>query len=909
MMACFGPLLLPPRPPPARNNPAAAATPNNNNSNNRLVARRRSSSTCRPPLPPALPPLSSTYLSFDDEVEFDEIIPKSPPVSFYEHNPPRANFSLLQRSHSEGNLRNLGTGLPVQRTFNKCIRALSGSWKNLLQGLNKPDKIEPPKGSLTPLPPRNPTLNLNNLLNAPSVTVGGMSRPPNKQPAQVKKVAPPSVPEVYRHSGSSFGSAGYSSSEDGCFLPPPDPSLRDEQHSGPGDPAYPGIQGKSPGAQFNYPAFTFPGPQQFTQLSHAKASYFHQQEDQGIDMTQSPGRDSPGSSGSGSSSGGCRHSTASLDSGRASGYLPCPTNATRSSMLDSPRCSLSSSSIGSDHATAATRVERLLKQGVPDQDAMHAWLMDLHFEEYFPLFANAGYDMAMVARMTPVDLTAIGIKKPNHRKKLKAEIAQLNIPDGLPDFIPGSLDEWLRILRLEEYGPGMAQQGYKTVEQAAQLAWEDLEETGIVKLGHQKKILLAIKRVKDIQAGKRPLPGFPHQDVLITTVGTDYSSQHECLTSSSFQTFHRMAPSLQQFQQLQLPGNATGQTWSPDRPLQGELFHMQRHQFVTTAQICSYPEFVPIKIRGARGKSLESLEGQEEQPTYSTFGATEVQIHPRPMVLAPGPGPACWRPRSYDDGDITPTNEVAMAALHEGGGTLPRPRGLAKPRPVAKVMATRPQPNNQQFCNQEIKTIPPPLSYKSLPRELTEREKYFVQFDPSCQRLPPPSPPKRFPRPAGDGMEHPVMSGEPTTMAAARQQLEALTLASNRQQQPHQGWDMHETELIGSLAMQQNRNGSDASFKSSSSTESDSLPFANENAGTIKQRANRPMPPNPAEFSSPKRVQKSQSVQEPSPLSYRTDEGQEPADVLNDIGNMLANLTDELDAMLEEEKRQGLGGQ
>lgn len=32
----------------------------------------------------------------------------------------------------------------------------------------------------------------------------------------------------------------------------------------------------------------------------------------------------------------------------------------------------------------------------------------------------------------------------------------------------------------------------------------------------------------------------------------------------------------------------------------------------------------------------------------------------------------------------------------------------------------------------------------------------------------------------------------------------------------------------------------------------------------------------------------------------------EPGDVLNDIGNMLANLTDELDAMLEEEKRQGL---
>lgn len=49
-------------------------------------------------------------------------------------------------------------------------------------------------------------------------TVGGMSRPP-KPVAQVKKVAPPAVPEAgFRHSGSSFGSAGYSSAgEDHVF--------------------------------------------------------------------------------------------------------------------------------------------------------------------------------------------------------------------------------------------------------------------------------------------------------------------------------------------------------------------------------------------------------------------------------------------------------------------------------------------------------------------------------------------------------------------------------------------------------------------------------------------------------------------------------------------------------------------
>lgn len=34
---------------------------------------------------------------------------------------------------------------------------------------------------------------------------------------------------------------------------------------------------------------------------------------------------------------------------------------------------------------------------------------------------------------------------------------------------------------------------------------QDLEDMGIVRLGHQKKILLAIKRVKDIRAGKRSI--------------------------------------------------------------------------------------------------------------------------------------------------------------------------------------------------------------------------------------------------------------------------------------------------------------------------------------------------------------------------------------------------------------------
>lgn len=99
-------------------------------------------------------------------------------------------------------------------------------------------------------------------------------------------------------------------------------------------------------------------------------------------------------------------------------------------------------------------------------------------------------------------------------------------------------------------------------------------------------------------------------------------------------------------------------------------------------------------------------------------------------------------------------------------------------------------------------------------------------------------------------------------------------------------------------------------LQSSSSTESDSLPFANENAGTIKQRAARVQEYASSPGGLGSHVIGGHHVGEGQNAGNNggnnNNSGGEPVDVLNDIGNMLANLTDELDAMLEEEKRQGL---
>ncbi|BFZ02753.1 hypothetical protein BsWGS_05792 [Bradybaena similaris] len=214
----------------------------------------------------------------------------------------------------------------------------------------------------------------------------------------------------------------------------------------------------------------------------------------------SPAKDSPGHSN--------RNSAASSDSGRgfSTGHSDVKSYESGVSCRQSYH-STSSSSLGSldrleePGCSSTINVAQLLQAGVPDNEVLHAWLHDLHFEEYYTLFTQAGYDMPTISRMTPEDLTAIGITKPAHRKRLKSEIARLNIHDGIPDFRPNDLMEWLHLLGLGVYLDTLCGQGYDNIDCVTDITWEDLEEIGIQKLGHQKKIMLAIDRLKRITSG------------------------------------------------------------------------------------------------------------------------------------------------------------------------------------------------------------------------------------------------------------------------------------------------------------------------------------------------------------------------------------------------------------------------
>ncbi|XP_036342513.1 uncharacterized protein LOC118751806 isoform X4 [Rhagoletis pomonella] len=368
-------------------------------------------------------------------------------------------------------------------------------------------------------------------------------------------------------------------------------------------------------------------------LTHKAAVYYHQQlalqEDQGIDLTQSPGRDSPGSS-SGSAGSGSRHSTASLDSGRASSYLTGVSGASirgsAGGALSSPRCSsVSSCSIGS--------VDRQR-----NDELIIDWLMEMKYEEYAQLFIAAGYDLPTIARMTPEDLTAIGIKNPHHRERIKQRIDKLQVLDNLPHFVPGSIEEWLQLLRLEEYIQPLLDQNYKTVRDVTQVTWEDLEDIGIVKLGHQKKILLAIKRVKDIISGKWNPGGI-----------NAYQQQPRGKSLESLEDIH---------------DNSTRS-------------HLTFSHYTAT----DYGHFAHPTPAMQQQHHQQALQHQQQQHQQA------MQHHQAALMggaVVGGPGGAggarllsnsaamSWR-RSYDDGDITPTNDATRELMYEeGGGTLPR---------------------------------------------------------------------------------------------------------------------------------------------------------------------------------------------------------------------------------------------
>jgi hypothetical protein len=457
------------------------------------------------------------------------------------------------------------------------------------------------------------------------------------------------------------------------------------------------------------------------------------------DMILSPGRESLGhesntshvtnssstasaSSSSSFSSNGCRgNSAASTDSGRdslrrcqlATNTFGVPVASYRAKFAPDfarsgtpPRRSYhsSTSSIGSFEARGdldsicTLDVQEMIANAIPDLEVLLAWLTDLTFEEYFDLFASAGYDMPTVSRMTPEDLTAIGVQKPNHRKKIMAEIAKLAINDGLPNYIPASVGEWLLAVRLSEYGHMLWTQGYASLEEVAQISVEDLEDVGIFKLGHQKRFLLGIRRIKDLRSGRfgrnqsplkckqsEPRNSFRSLNCSMSSLaavqcGPQIRDYTQASSMSTNKDHVQVKNPTYQPDVIRIARSPCHVSIAPSLLVMPAPIHLPSHELstATTGGLLGMPQ--PMRPLSGFARYTSSFSTPSAGALCDAFGA---HANAGPHKI-----------RSMDDSFIesgsraqqiksTPFGSLSLQT--SSGGTLPRPKGFGKPIPVAKI--------------------------------------------------------------------------------------------------------------------------------------------------------------------------------------------------------------------------------
>lgn len=145
-----------------------------------------------------------------------------------------------------------------------------------------------------------------------------------------------------------------------------------------------------------------------------------------------------------------------------------------------------------------------------DSHFIFTWLQRIGLDSYYELFICAGYDLITLTKCTPADLCALGIANPTHRALIKQALGMLDtseLESKLNAYLTRvtTVDELLRLIRLEQYAPVLVVDAINNKTPSLDafvdgLVWEDLEEMGVKKLGHQKKLMFVCKRLKELRS-------------------------------------------------------------------------------------------------------------------------------------------------------------------------------------------------------------------------------------------------------------------------------------------------------------------------------------------------------------------------------------------------------------------------
>uniref|UniRef100_A0A8C1KTJ7 Caskin-2 n=1 Tax=Cyprinus carpio TaxID=7962 RepID=A0A8C1KTJ7_CYPCA len=319
-----------------------------------------------------------------------------------------------------------------------------------------------------------------------------------------------------------------------------------------------------------------------------------------------------------------------------------------------------------------------------DAEAIYQWLCEFQLEQYTSNFLTAGYDVPTISRMTPEDLTAIGVTKPGHRKKISVEIGNMNIPEWLPDYIPSDIGKWLSAIGLPQYQKKLAENGYDSINIVQDITWEDLQEIGITKLGHQKKLMLAVKKLSDVQkARKNQAEG---QALLqrrrlpptLELVAIEHHDSSECPSSPlspKMLTFQDSELSIELQNAMARSGYSGGQDGLGN--MSGPAMRLSQESIGTRSGGSGRSQERPMASVSPNSRSQESQGSMDNSPNKEQYAIMESQDRSQisPVKVAPMLPLQPHQPSSGSPARTPPitTSKIARFAY---------PPVLTKPRPV-----------------------------------------------------------------------------------------------------------------------------------------------------------------------------------------------------------------------------------
>ncbi|XP_048349279.1 caskin-1 isoform X3 [Sphaerodactylus townsendi] len=365
-------------------------------------------------------------------------------------------------------------------------------------------------------------------------------------------------------------------------------------------------------------------------------------------------------------------------------------------------------------------------------EALFQWLCKFQLQLYASNFINAGYDLPTVSRMTPEDLTAIGVTKPGHRKKIASEINNLSIPEWLPEYKPANLALWLSMIGLAQYYKVLVENGYENIDFITDITWEDLQEIGITKLGHQKKLMLAVKKLAEIQKAEY----IKYESGTLKKKGAAQSQDTVAIESPQQETAECQSPKMTTFQDSELSNELqVAMTGTGEEGAEKQVNHVGH--FREGAAFRPSTRLVHENSLGGRAKHISS--SQELLGDGSKAAGAAVSKSQEYLAEDGKEGPATLpkEVRSLRHGhsikraSVPPVPGKPRQSFPPSGGHYTPPHTPTKPRPSS------PQTLGMPHATAKVKPTPQllaqsdrPMSPRSLPQSPTHRGFAYVMPQP-----------------------------------------------------------------------------------------------------------------------------------------------------------------------------------